>query len=188
MINKIIVIIVILLALGWGASLVIREARRVGVNQGYEPDQPIAYSHKVHAGDNQIPCLYCHFAAEKGRHAGIPAVSICMNCHRKIKTGSPEIKKIREALEKNEPIQWVKVHRLPDFAYFNHSQHVNSGKVICQDCHGAVQTMTRVRQENDLTMGWCINCHREKGVIPPEGHLEDRHRSIGGEDCSKCHY
>lgn len=174
------------MVLGFLASMVIREARRVGVNQGYEPDQPIAYSHKVHAGDNKIPCLYCHFGAEQGRHAGIPPANICFNCHNKIKADSPEIKKIKEAMEKNQPIQWIKVHRLPDFAYFNHSQHVvagkpDSGKVPCQECHGPVETMTRMRQDKDLTMGWCLDCHRSD-------RSDKFDSSDTKQDCSKCHY
>ena len=169
-------------------ALIVRGARSVGVNQGYEPDQPIAYSHKIHAGENKIPCLYCHFGAEKGRHAGIPPANVCMNCHKKIKTDSPEIKKIKEAIEQGRPIAWVKVHRLPDFAYFNHSQHVAVGKITCQECHGPVESMTRMRQEKPLTMGWCIDCHRQKGITPPEGHLSDRGKAIGGLDCAKCHY
>ncbi len=171
-------------------SLIIQESRRVGSNQGYEPDQPIAYSHKVHAGDNKIPCLYCHFGAEQGRHAGIPPANVCMNCHSKIKKDSPEIVKLREAIDKNQPIDWIKVHRLPDFAYFNHSQHVTAN-VPCQECHGPVETMTRMRQDQPLTMGWCISCHRERGIMPPEEHQDlnrDKTKAIGGMDCAKCHY
>lgn len=166
------------------ANLVIGTARRVGVNQGYEPDQPIAYSHKIHAGDNKVPCLYCHFGAEKGRNAGIPPANVCMNCHSKIKADSPEIAKIKTAIEQNKPIQWIKVHRLPDFAYFNHSQHVVAGGVTCQTCHGPVETMTRMRQDQTLTMGWCISCHRERGITQAPNHKD----TVGGEDCAKCHY
>ncbi len=189
MTKKISIIIIGLIVLGYLGSLILQEGKRVGVNQGYEPDQPIAYSHKVHAGDNQIPCLYCHFGAEESRHAGIPHSKLCMNCHDKIKTDSPEIKKIQEALDKNQPIEWVKVHRLPDHVYFNHSQHVN-GAVTCQSCHGPVETMTRLRQDQPLTMGWCISCHRERGITPPEGHEDGsvKNKAIGGTDCSKCHY
>ncbi len=174
-------------------SGIVQRARRVGVNQGYEPDQPIAYSHKIHAGDHKIPCLYCHFGAEKGRHAGIPPAGVCMNCHSMVKTDSPEVAKIREAIEKNQPIQWVKVHHLPDFVYFNHSQHVVVAGLACQECHGPIETMMRVRQESPLTMGWCIDCHRKKGIVPPGEHpnareLKDRDQAIGGTDCTKCHY
>ncbi len=192
--KKIITVVTVLLIAWFVGSQLISKARSVGVNQGYEPDQPIAYSHKIHAGDNQISCLYCHVGADKGRHAGIPSANICMNCHVKIKTDSPEIKKIKTALEQNKPIEWVKVHRLPDFAYFNHSQHVTSG-VNCQECHGEVQTMTRLRQEKPLTMGWCIDCHRAKGIVSPQGHPDIKNKNpqefmkaIGGVDCAKCHY
>lgn len=172
-------------------------ALHLGVQQGYEPDQPINFSHKIHAGENEIQCLYCHFGAEKSRHAGIPPANVCLNCHQKIKTDSPEIKKITTAIKENKPIQWVKVHNLPDFVYFNHSQHVLGG-VSCQSCHGPVETMGRMRQAKPLTMGWCIDCHREKGITPPKGHgntvPEELQMSnhpkayVGGMDCAKCHY
>lgn len=182
--RKIFILTLVLGGLAYFVNLAVQEARRVGVNQGYEPDQPIAFSHKVHAGDNKIACTYCHFGAEKGRHAGIPPANVCMNCHSQIRKDSPEIAKIKDALEKNKPIEWLKVHRLPDFAYFNHSQHVTAGKVICQDCHGPVETMKVMRQDKPLTMGWCISCHRDRGIVPGADHKE----TVGGEDCAKCHY
>jgi len=193
MVKKIFIGVVVLLVIGVGMNAIIDAARRVGVNQGYEPEQPIHYSHKLHAGDHQIPCLYCHFGAEKGRHAGIPPANVCMNCHTWVKRDSPEIKKIKEAIANNKPIEWIKVHYLPDFVYFNHSQHVVVGKVACQECHGPIQAMTRVRQENTLSMGWCIDCHRTKGVLPPEGHVDSsdpdaREKVLNGLDCQKCHY
>ena len=191
MVRNIFIGIVVLVITGVGLAYVMGAARRVGINQGYEPEQPIHYSHKLHAGDNQIPCLYCHFGAEKGRHAGIPPANVCMNCHRWVKKDSPEIKKIKEAIATNKPIEWVKVHHLPDFVYFNHSQHVMIGKVACQECHGPVQTMVTMRQENTLAMGWCIDCHRTRGVMPPEGHVADaraRDKVLDGLDCQKCHY
>lgn len=194
MVKKIVVILVVLSIIWFVGSQLISQARQVGVNQGYEPDQPIAFSHKVHAGDNQVACLYCHVGADKGRHAGIPSANICMNCHGQIKTDSPEIKKIKIALEQKKPIEWLKVHRLPDFAYFNHSQHVTAG-VNCQECHGEVQSMTRMRQEKPLTMGWCIDCHRAKGIVSPSGHPDIKTKNpkeimkaVGGLDCAKCHY
>ncbi len=194
MLKKIFILAVVLGVFIFAANAIIREARRVGSNQGYEPDQPIAYSHKVHAGDNKISCLYCHVGAEKGRHAGIPPANLCMNCHTQIKKDSPEIGKIKDALEKNKPIEWVKVHRLPDFAYFNHSQHVTAN-VSCQECHGAVETMTRMRQDKPLTMGSCMECHRARGIMPPTGHdplsnpkKEQTPMPMGGMDCAKCHY
>lgn len=159
------------------------EGQKISFNESYEPVQPINFSHKVHAGDNQINCQYCHFASEQGRHAGIPPTSLCLNCHEVIKKDSPEILKIRKSIEDKNPIEWVKVHHLPDFAYFNHSQHVNVGKISCQTCHGSVEKMDIVKQENSLNMGWCIDCHRGSSIAPP-----DDHKSRAGGDCAKCHY
>ena len=159
------------------------EARKVALNQGYAPKQPIKYSHKVHAGEIQIPCLYCHFAARRGRHAGIPPMELCMNCHSQVKKDSDEIKKLTKALKENKPVKWIKVHHLPDFAYFNHSQHVEVAKLDCQKCHGPVETMEVLRQENSLSMGWCMDCHRRNDIAPPRDH-----KSRAGGDCSKCHY
>jgi cytochrome c551/c552 len=175
----------------------------VGIQQGYAPDQPVKFSHKLHAGMYEIDCNYCHTGVNKGKSATIPAVNICMNCHNVIKTNSPEIKKLWRAVEKNEPIKWVRVHNLPDLAYFNHAQHVNVGKVECETCHGAVKEMEVVQQHSTLTMGWCINCHRET-VVKAEGNAyydklsafhkeygsskEMKVEDIGGLECSKCHY
>ena len=139
-----------------------------GTRQGYEPIQPIAYSHALHAGDKQIDCQYCHFGAEKSRHAGVPPASVCMNCHRQVLPNSPEIKKIAAAVESGRPIEWVKVHRLADFVAFNHARHVTAG-VVCQTCHGPVETMARVRQVETMSMGWCLNCHRDPAALVPGG-------------------
>jgi hypothetical protein len=167
-----------------GAGTLTSKLRAVGYSQGYAPDQPIKYSHKLHAGDLGIDCQYCHFAAGEGRHAGIPPVGVCMNCHTIIKkNGSEEIKKVEAAYNANKPIEWVKVHHFPDYAYFNHAQHVRVGKKACQECHGQIQDMERVEQFKDLSMGMCIQCHRQNGVMPPEDH-----KSRAGGDCSKCHY
>src|SRR5437899_6286658 len=122
---------------GW---LAISLASRVGVHQGYSPEQPIAFPHKVHAGDNKVPCLYCHYGARTSRHAGIPSASVCMNCHSILEKQTVEIEKMKEAVQMGRPIAWVKVHNLPDFVYFNHSQHVLSG-VECQRCHGPFEKM-----------------------------------------------
>lgn len=165
------------------AYLLTNEGQKINYNQGYEPDQPINFSHKIHAGDNQVSCVYCHFAAEKGRHAGIPPTELCMNCHVKIKFDAPEIKKISDHLKTGKGIDWVKVNHYPDFAYFNHSQHVRVGKVSCQECHGPVESMTRMRQEKSLNMGWCLDCHRQKGIAQPNDH-----KNAGAADCAKCHY
>lgn len=177
-------------------------AYSIGIQQGYAPKQPIAYSHKLHAGQYKIDCNYCHTGAQKGKSATIPAANICMNCHGVIKKESPEIQKIYTAIEKNQPIEWIRVHNLPDLAYFNHSQHVNVGNVACQTCHGQIQEMEVVEQRSSLTMGWCIDCHRRTEVNTKDNAYYDKlvalHRkeskeplkvaNIGGLECSKCHY
>ena len=185
--SKIIAVAIIAIAVV-GIYLAIDGLRQVGSNKGYEPDQPIAFSHKVHAGDNEISCKYCHYSAEKGRHAGIPAVSVCMNCHTNVKADSTEIKKIKDALKNKQNIEWIKVNRLADFVYFNHSQHVVAGKVECMACHGPVNNMTRMRQEQDFTMGWCIDCHRKSDVVVHGTQNTVKEGDVGGLDCAKCHY
>ena len=178
----------------------------VGVQQGYAPKQPIAFSHKIHAGQYEIDCKYCHIGVTKGKNATIPSVNICMNCHNQIKTGTltgeGEIGKIVAAYENNKPIEWVRIHNLPDLAYFNHAQHVNVGGVECQTCHGPIETMDVVRQHSLLTMGWCIDCHRKtdvntKGNAYYDKLVELHNKSSktpmkvedeGGLECSKCHY
>jgi mono/diheme cytochrome c family protein len=181
----------------------VQSVMAVGLTQGYQPTQPIAFSHKLHAGENQINCAYCHTSVYKGKSANIPSPNICMNCHSQIKTESPEIKKIYRAIERKQPIQWVRVHNLPDLAYFNHSQHTQVGGIQCQTCHGPIQNMEVVYQYSALTMGWCINCHRET-PLNTKGNayydnlvkLHDKSNnavpftvsSNGGTECSKCHY
>ncbi len=180
----------------------------VGVQQGYQPKQPIAFSHQLHAGQYEIECVYCHTGVNKAKSANIPSVNICMNCHSAIQnvggqTGmSPEIQKIYDAAESGVPIEWVRVHNLPDLAYFNHSQHVKVGGIECQTCHGPIEEMAVVYQYSDLTMGWCINCHRETEVNAKGNEyytkLVELHdqtsknplkvQDIGGLECSKCHY
>jgi cytochrome c551/c552 len=191
----------------------------IGVAQGYDPDQPIAYSHKLHAGQMGIACIYCHSGAERGKVAGIPSANVCMNCHKYVKkgpvTGTAEIAKIYKALDydpdkgtygpNTKPIQWVRVHNLPDLAYFNHSQHVVVGKIACQTCHGPVQdSMTVAYQYSPLTMSWCINCHRQTKVnMAGNAYYNDLHKNlmnknipdslitvekIGGLECARCHY
>jgi hypothetical protein len=174
-------------------ALVARGLHLVGVQQGYAPAQPIAFPHKVHAGDNKIPCLYCHSAARTSRHAGIPSNNVCMNCHSMLEKQTVEIEKIQEAAQEKRAVSWVKVHNLPDFVYFNHSQHVQSG-VECQRCHGPIEQMDRVRQFSPLTMGWCLTCHREHANLPT-GTLErsalslaQKPRPTAGLDCTSCHY
>ncbi len=174
----------------------------VGIQQGYAPKQPIAYSHKLHAGQYKIDCNYCHVGVNKGKSATIPSANICMNCHGVIKKESPEIQKIYAAIEQNRPIEWVRVHNLPDFAYFNHAQHVNVGNIQCQTCHGEIEKMEVVEHRSSLTMGWCIDCHRKTEVNTKDNAYYDKlvalHRkeskeplkvaNIGGLECSKCHY
>ncbi|MBT6364689.1 MAG: cytochrome c3 family protein, partial [Bacteroidetes bacterium] len=202
----------------------------IGVEQNYQPEQPIAFSHALHAGENQVDCNYCHSSARHSKHSGIPSANVCMNCHMYVDgseitdasgnlkydgESSPEIAKIyaaigwdgenREYIEDYEerPIKWVRIHNLPDLVYFNHSQHVNVGKLECQECHGPVETMEEMYQYSELTMGWCINCHRETEVqFEKNGYYQDFHEEltekyhgekitaakIGGLECGKCHY
>jgi mono/diheme cytochrome c family protein len=209
------VIIIILLSIGskagWDAMF------EIGVYQGYKPEQPIKFSHKIHAGENAISCEYCHSSVLKSRHAGIPSTNVCMNCHKGIQkgsvTGDTEIKKIYEAIGYNpdsqkydkpqKPVRWIKVHNLPDFVYFNHSQHVVVGKQECQTCHGEIQKMDVVEQHSPLTMGWCIDCHKKTEVaMAGNPYYEELHKKLaekykgqkitvdkmGGIECSKCHY
>lgn len=174
----------------------------IGVQKNYAPKQPIAFSHKIHAGQYEIDCNYCHTGVQKSKNANIPSPNICMNCHSSIKTDSKEIQKIYAAVETNTPIEWVRVHNLPDLAYFNHSQHVNVGEVECQTCHGPIEEMDVVRQHSLLTMGWCIDCHRKTDLNTKDNEYYDKlvelHDSEsknamkvednGGLECAKCHY
>ncbi len=189
--------------------------RLPGNQQGYEPVQPIAYSHRLHAGELQIACLYCHFGAEQSRHAGIPPASVCMNCHGFVTTSlgalraedelaqqenreprrliSSELVKLYSAMGLDEerrpdpekeprPIAWTKVHSLPDFVYFDHRAH-QQANVRCQTCHGPVETMERVRQFESLSMGWCVNCHRQVNETGVAGQPVN-----ASLDCATCHY
>lgn len=200
---------------------------QVGIDQGYEPLQPIHYSHRIHAGENEIECKYCHSSARVSKHSGIPSLNVCMNCHKQIAEVSEEtateeyskefydnqIKKLYEATGwdpatqsytgETKPVKWVRIHNLPDFAYFNHAQHVSVGKIECQTCHGPVEEMEILYQHSSLTMGWCINCHRETNV-QTEGNdyykkihdqLKEKYgverftaADMGGLECGKCHY
>lgn len=174
----------------------------IGVQQGYAPTQPIPFSHKLHAGEYEIDCKYCHTGVEKGKSANIPSANICMNCHNAIKTTSPIIQKIYEHIEKDEPIQWVRVHNLPDLAYFNHQQHVKVAGLDCENCHGNIKEMEVVQQVSLLTMGWCIDCHRKTDVNAKGNAYYDnlvqlhaksskspmKVEDIGGLECAKCHY
>ena len=229
--------IVLLVCVGFGLLALAPNLASVhlpGNQIGYEPTQPVAFSHRLHAGEMQISCVYCHSGAERSRHAGVPAANVCMNCHRFLSTTigavraedelarkenraprhivSPEIQKLYDALalgpdlkaDANRtpaPIRWVKVHNLPDFVYFDHRSHVNAG-VTCQTCHGPVETMERVRQVQDLSMGWCVNCHRgvDRAGIDGKGNFTSlpapaapgpklvTHRVYASIDCQTCHY
>ncbi len=129
------------------------------LNVGYQPEQPINYSHKLHAGALGIDCRYCHFTVDKAAHAAVPPTQVCMNCHEIVQTNSDEIKLVEASYSNNEPIQWVKVHTLPEHAYFNHSRHISAG-VGCSECHGRIDQMEVVFQAEPLSMGWCLECHR----------------------------
>ena len=200
--------VIIIISLVISGEVVFVEATNLGRQQYYQPEQPVWFSHKVHAGQNQIDCQYCHFTVDKSMHAGIPPVQVCLNCHNQVRTGKitgeKEIAKIYEAVETGDPIEWVKVHNLPDHVYFNHAQHVAVGKVACNDCHGPVERMDEIIQVNDLSMGWCIDCHRTREVDIDNKFYDqytDLHSQLsngdvkratvnmfGGEDCQKCHY
>ena len=214
-----------------GAYIVFGTLFKVGVNEGYMPLQPIAFSHKIHSGENKIECQYCHSSAKHSKHSGIPSVNVCMNCHMNIAEVAEgtkvewdgvtygkaeldkEIAKIYEAsgwdpetLEysgEEKPIKWIRIHNLPDFVYFNHSQHVKVGGLECQKCHGPVEEYDEMRQFSSLTMGWCINCHRETNVdLKGNEYYEKIHNELaqkygveqvtiaqlGGLECGKCHY
>lgn len=173
----------------------------VGVEQNYEPKQPIPFSHKIHAGQYKINCNYCHTGVYKSKQANIPSINICMNCHSQIQEGAvygkAAIGVLLEHNKKQQPIEWVRVHNLPDLAYFNHAQHVNAGGVECATCHGPIDSMDVVRQFSPLTMGWCINCHRKTDIkLKDNAYYQkfvNKHKSmtvenIGGLECSKCHY
>jgi mono/diheme cytochrome c family protein len=184
------------------------------VHQGYQPVQPIKFPHDLHAGVMQIQCQYCHSGAWKSKNATIPSLNICMNCHKVVKTESPEVQKIYAALgydpktqkydsTQSKPIQWIRIHNLPDLAYFNHSQHVKVAGIQCQTCHGPVQTMKEVYQYSPLTMKWCIQCHKRTGIKYKDNAYYDKMIAIhdqikhgekitaaqmGGIECGKCHY
>ena len=204
--SRVLTIVLAIAVVFSGVLLASRSAmfRLPGNHQGYEPVQPIAYSHRLHAGELQIQCQYCHFGADKSRHAGIPPASVCMNCHkfgtaplgairaeddlaqREKRAPRPvvwaELRKLYDAVNTGTPIAWTRIHSLPDFVYFDHRAHVNAG-VGCQQCHGPVESMERVRQVSDLTMGWCVNCHRDVNRNGLAGK-----RLEASTDCSTCHY
>ncbi|RYZ28874.1 MAG: c-type cytochrome [Chitinophagaceae bacterium] len=236
--NKIYIALFAVIFFVVGGFLVAKSAIGLGRQKGYQPEQPIYFSHKVHAGINQINCLYCHNSAWEGKHAGIPTLNICMNCHKSISAyekgpkltdengneinGTREIEKLYQYAgftpgpgatwdpAKAKSPEWVKIHNLPDHVYFNHAQHTRVGNVACQSCHGNIQEMDKVFQASELSMGWCINCHRETKVafnysdstgnqfysIYEKFHNDLKSgkmdsisvKDIGGLECQKCHY
>ncbi len=225
--NQFLMIVVSIFFLLASAYFIYGYLSQIGVDQGYQPVQPIHYSHKIHAGDNGIDCKYCHSSARVSKHSGIPSLNVCMNCHKSIYEVAPEtateeyskefydgeIKKLYEAVGwddaeqkytgETKPVKWVRIHNLPDFAYFNHSQHVTVAGVECQTCHGPVEEMEVMYQHAPLTMGWCINCHRETKVdVKGNAYYEKIHEELskkygvdeltaaqmGGLECGKCHY
>jgi mono/diheme cytochrome c family protein len=216
-----------------GGYMTTKGAMNLGRSKDYQPEQPIYYSHTVHAGVNQINCQYCHTGTYQGKQATLPSVNVCMNCHMAINEyngaplvrengdvvdGTAEIKKLYKYAGFTEgqpwdpanakPIEWVRIHNLPDHVYFNHAQHVNAGQVACQQCHGEIQKMGEVKQFSDLSMGWCVNCHRNTEVqfkdngfysIYEKFHADLKSgkidstkgitvEKIGGTECQKCHY
>jgi mono/diheme cytochrome c family protein len=230
--NKAYIALVVIVLFLIGGYYLVQGAIGLGRQQGYQPEQPIFYSHKVHAGVNQISCLYCHSFATTGKHANIPSVNVCMNCHMNINeytgtagqlfredgtevNGTAEIQKLysyagwdaktRTYTGKGHPVEWIRIHNLPDHVFFSHAQHTNAGKVQCQTCHGPIQQMDEVRQFAPLSMGWCVNCHRTTAVqFKDNGYYsiyERFHKDIndhkidsvtvqmiGGTECQKCHY
>ena len=215
------IVAVILILIVYGGYITVDAGVNLGRQQGYRPDQPIKFSHALHAGTHKIDCQYCHQTANKGKNSNIPSLNTCMNCHKQVskgpKYGTEEIAKIYAAVgwdpatktyanaASSKPVEWVRVHNLPDHVYFNHAQHVNAGKVQCQTCHGPVETMETVYQYSPLSMGWCINCHRNTEVQFASNNYYSTYakiheglknktidkvtvETIGGTECQKCHY
>lgn len=209
----------VLLGIVVGGYYLVDATVHLGRQQGYQPTQPIRFNHELHAGKHKIDCQYCHSTANKGKHSNIPSLNTCMNCHKNVSKGpeygTEEIAKIYAAVgwdvatktfsKPQKPVEWVRIHNLPDHVYFNHAQHVNAGKVQCQTCHGPIETMKEVYQYAPLSMGWCINCHRQTDVQFASNNyytaFEKLHEdlrnhkidkvtveTIGGTECQKCHY
>ena len=202
-------VVVLLIGISVHSVMAMQESQLLGRTKNYAPDQPIKFSHQVHAGQNKTDCNYCHSSATYSKSAGIPSSNLCMNCHGVVKTGTRsgkfEINKIYRAEKTGQSIQWIRIHKLPDHAFFSHAQHANAGKVACQTCHGKVEEMDVMSQFSDLSMGWCIDCHRQSKVNFENNHYYDSYKklqddlksgkidkvtveNIGGLDCMKCHY
>ena len=196
-------------ALAWQVKLLYEAGTALGRQEAYEPDQPVKLSHAVHAADNRIDCQYCHTTAGYSKSAGIPDVNLCWNCHSIVRegihSGRHQIAKVVEAHESGTPIGWIRTHNLQDHVFFSHAQHVTVGGTDCAKCHGPIEEMHRLRQVSDLSMGWCVNCHRDTGVRFSDNAFYTRYEELrekieageidrvtadmtGGTDCSKCHY
>jgi len=148
---------------------------------GYAPAQPVPYSHKLHAGDLGIDCRYCHTGVERSPHAGVPPTQTCMNCHANVKTDSALLQPIRDSWEKNEAMSWIRIHKVPDYAYFDHSAHISVG-VGCVSCHGRIDQMVTVKQEEPLSMGWCLDCHRNPVFsLRPDDKITDMEWEPSGD-------
>lgn len=226
--NQFIVIVFAIVLFFGGMYFAYGYLMQIGVDEGYQPVQPIHFSHKIHAGDNKIDCQLCHSSARSSKTSGIPSLNVCMNCHLNIDEYNgeedlangytkdfydAEIQKLYDAVGwdpeehaytgEEKPVKWVRIHNLPDFAYFNHAQHVTAGGLDCQQCHGPVEEMEIMTQHSQLTMGWCIECHRTTNVaMEGNGYYEKIHEELskkygverltvaqmGGLECGKCHY
>jgi len=206
---KIIPAIIFLGAFGYQVMMIYEEAVGFGRSEGYQPDQPVKFSHEVHVTQNQIDCMYCHHTASHSKSANIPSTELCMNCHIVVREGTRsgrfEINKVVEAHEAGRSIEWIRIHDLPDHVFFSHAQHVGAGKLDCKQCHGEVEKMHVVRQVSDLSMGWCLECHRETKVDFFENDYYETYEKfheeikagirdsitaadIGANSCQKCHY
>jgi cytochrome c553 len=201
---------IILLSTGiFITNTLVGNALTIGRSKDYSPTQPIKFSHTIHAGQNGTECIYCHSSAPYSKAAGIPPVNVCMNCHLLVRNGTRsgvfEISKILSSYENQIPIEWIKVHNLPDHVFFSHAQHVSAGGISCAECHGNVKEMNVIKQVSDLSMGWCINCHRTRKIDFHNNLFYSQYRDlaekmkkgvidsvtvsmVGGRECMKCHY
>ncbi len=206
---KAIHIIILMVGLGVHGLFAMQEAQALGRTKDYAPNQPIKFSHLIHAGENQIDCKYCHFTADYSLSANIPSNNVCLNCHNVIRSGTNsgtfEINKIHKAADSGNPVEWIRIHKLPDHSFFSHAQHVKAAKLECKECHGEVEKMHILKQVEDLSMGWCLTCHRDKNVDFMDnayfeiytklrqkienGEIEGvKAADLGGENCMSCHY
>lgn len=201
--------VILFLTGGFIINTLVINALTIGRSKDYSPTQPVKFSHAVHAGQNGTDCIYCHSSAPHSKSAGIPPVNVCMNCHLMVRNGTRsgvfEISKVISAYDNQRPIEWIKVHNLPDHVFFSHAQHVTAGGVGCAECHGDVKNMNVIKQVSDLSMGWCINCHRTRKLDFHNNQFYSQYRElaeklkkgvidsvtvsmVGGRECMKCHY